>query len=225
MAGSVQKNFFDNVRYNKAKWDTPTLVSALTTYQNLYKDNSLDKSTIDLKYADAMQEFDSGKAAVVFTGTWEGGRLLDTYRKANHVAASDVGVMPMPAANPANRGIRSFLDVTYAIPAKSTHQAAAANFIKFVTAGAGVKVWGPLLGDIPSVTGFTMPTGVLQTPLDQQSYAELQKLNADPNSDRNVLSNFETQQGIYDLEVAAGTMTPQAAAAQGQTDLTSGKYN
>lgn len=225
MVGQKSPDFFNKVRYEDGAWDTPEYRDALAKYKAAYDNGTFDKTTLDMGYEDAMSLFDNGKAAVVFNGSWEAGRLLASYREANKVQASDVGVVPVPSDNGSEASTRSFLDLTYGIPVASSHKAAAAEFIEFTTAGKGIDVWGPALGFVPAAKDWTMPNGVLTTDAAQNGYKQLQDLIADPHGDRNNLSNFSEQVGGYVLDVVRGAKSPEDAAKQGQDDLKSGKYN
>jgi raffinose/stachyose/melibiose transport system substrate-binding protein len=225
MVGEEDPSFYDDIRYNKGSYDTASYQAALADYKSLYASGELDPTTLDLAYSDADALFDQGKAAVLFNGSWEAGRLLPSYRATNKVQASDIGIMGVPAEAGGTVSARSFLDITYGIPTASKHQAAAAKFIAYATAGAGVGKWATALGFIPAVKGWKLPAGTLKTPVEQAGYAELQNLVAHPSSDRNNLSNLSAQIGTYILQVVHGTMTPAAAAKQAEADHLSGKYN
>jgi raffinose/stachyose/melibiose transport system substrate-binding protein len=225
LVGQTDPSFWNNIRYNNGSFDTKSYIDALAKYKSLYDTGLFDKSTLDLAYSDAMALFDQGKAAVVFNGSWEAGRLLASYRAANKVQPSDVGAMGVPADSADQVSARSFLDVTYAIPVASTHQAAAEKFIEYTTAGAGVDAWASSLGFIPAEKNWKLPSGLLTTDVETSGYATLQTLIGAPSSDRNNLSNLSAQIGTYILQVVNGTMTPEAAAKQAEADHKSGKYN
>lgn len=225
LVGQEDPDLWNSVLYDEAEFDSPALRDALATYHQIYADGTLDRSTLDIQYADAMSAFGEGNAAIVFTGTWESGLLLAEYREANGVQATDVGVMAVPGNDPADLGLRAFLDTTYAIPERSNQKAAAAAFIEFITVGAGVDVWGPTLVGVPAVDGWSLPEGVLTTDVEQASYELIQELIANPRGDRTGADAFQNQVGTYALQVASGTMTPDAAAEQAQADLSSGTYN
>jgi ABC-type glycerol-3-phosphate transport system substrate-binding protein len=225
LAGQIDPSFYDSIRYKNGSYDTKSYVQALTKYKSLYDQGALDKSTLDLAYSDAMALFDQGKAAVVFNGSWEAGRLLSSYRSANKVAASDVGAMGVPAEKASQVSARSFIDFSYGIPTASSHQAAAEKFIQYATAGAGVNTWATNLGFIPAAQNWNLPSGTLTTSVETDGYRTLQNLIAKPSSDRNNLSALSAQIGTYVLQVANGTMTPEQAAKQAEADHKSGKYN
>lgn len=225
LVGQNDPSFYDNIRYKDGSYNTQSYKDALAKYKSLYADGIFDKSTLDLGYSDAMALFDQGKAAVVFNGSWEAGRLLASYRATNKLTASDVGAMGVPADSADKISTRSFLDVTYGIPAASTHQAAAEKFIEYATVGAGVDTWATNLGFIPAAKDWQLPSDTLTTDVEKQGYQTLQDLIAKPSSDRNNLSALSAQLGTYVLQVVNGTMTPDAAAKQAEADHISGKYN
>jgi raffinose/stachyose/melibiose transport system substrate-binding protein len=225
LVGQSDPTFFNNVRYNKGKWDTPSYVAALTEYQNLYKTGALTKDVDDLGYTPAMTAFFAGKAAMVFNGSWESTMLSESYRAANKINISNIGVIPVPAVtDPSQRSLRSFLDITMGIPKTSKHVAQAADFIAYISAGAGVNLWANTLGEIPAVNGWQVPAGVLGTPEEQAGFKTIQDLIANPHSDRNNLSAFSSDVGTK-AETLVNGGSPAKVAAQMQTDLDSGRYN
>lgn len=226
IAGQTSPNWYNNIKYHGGSIDTPNYVAALNKIKSLYADGTLDTRTLDLAYPDAAAAFDQGKAAVLWSGSWDAGRIVASYRKTNKVAYSDAGVMGVPADNASDVSLRSFLDITYGIPTKSTHKAAAAKFIQWVTAGPGVDISAPLnVGELSAKKGFKLNPSVLSTATERNSYALLQSLVANPHSYRDNLSNLLHQIGSYVIPVINGQQTAQQAATQSQADLKSGKYN
>jgi len=225
LVGQSDPNFFNNVRYDKGKWDTPSYVAALTAYQNLYKTGALTKDVDDLGYTPAMTAFFSGKAAMVFNGSWESTMLSEAYRAANKINISNIGVIPVPAlGDPSTRSLRSFLDITMGIPKTAKHVKEAADFIAYISAGAGVNMWASTLGEIPAVTGWQVPAGTLGTPEEQAGFKTIEALIANPHSDRNNLSAFSSDVGTK-AETLINGGDPAKVAAQMQTDLDSGRYS
>ncbi len=226
IAGQTAPEWYNDVRYNGGALNTPNFVDALTKMKTLYNDGTLDQSTLDLDYGGATTAFDQGKAAVLWSGSWDASRILKSYRDENKVAYSEAGIMGIPADNAADVSMRSFLENTYAIPEKSTHKAAAAKFIDYVTAGDGVDIWAKLrVGFPPAKAGYTPSTAELTTDSEKASYALMQQLIAEPHSYRANLSNLFHQIGGYVVPVVKGQMTPQEAADKSQKDLESGNYN
>ncbi|MFJ2865610.1 ABC transporter substrate-binding protein [Kitasatospora sp. NPDC087314] len=225
LAGQKDANFFDNVRYHNGKWNTPAYAQSLTDLQKAYGDGSLDKNSIDVDYAKAEEAFATGKAAILFNGTWDSNLLSPAYRAANRIGLTDVGAMPVPAVSDVStRSLRSFLDVTMGIPKKAKHPKEAADFIAYLTAGAGVDQWANRLGLIPAVQGWSAPRGTVASDAEQSGLKTIQDLIANPHSDRNNLSAFSAEAGKKVLSVIGGA-DPQQAAQRMQADLDSGKFN
>ena len=224
LVGQSDPNFFDTVRYDNGKWDTPAYVAALTELKNLYATGALDKNVLDLGYADATDLFYKGQAAILFNGTWESGDLSAAYRQANKISISNVGAMGVPTSDGSTPTLRSFLDITLGIPKTCKNVEVAADFIGYASAGDGVPLWADSLGEIPALNGWSPPSSALTTPQGVQGYALLQDLIAHPHSDRNNLSAFSSQVGVRIESMLNNGVSPSATAAACQADLDSGKY-
>lgn len=217
--------FFNEVRYEDGAWNAPGYVDGLARYGELYEEGTLPRNALDLPYADAMNAFNTGQAAIVCNGSWEAAVLLQSFREENGIDIDAVGAIPVPADSPDDRTVRSFLDITWGVPTTSTNPAAAAAFISFATQGAGIDIWAGRLGFVPAATDWTLEESVFgDDEVAAEGYSTIQGLIEDPSSDRNNLSSFSGQVGTYVLEVAQGRMTAQDAADAAQEDLTSGLY-
>lgn len=226
MVGQQDPTFFDTVRYDKGAWDRQPYVDALTRYGKLYSDGTLQRASLDLGYGDAMNAFNTGKAAIACNGTWEAGLLKKSFRAENGIKASSVGVIPVPSDDPSSRSLRSFLDITWGIPTTSGNAAAAAAFIAYATQGEGIDMWADGLGFVPAAANWKLDPAVLAGDATaEQGYRQIQELISAGRSDRNNLSSFSAQVGKYVLEVAQGRMSAQDAAAKGQKDLDSGLFS
>lgn len=214
VVGQKDAEFFNNVRYNGGAWNTASYVQGLNEYKALYDNGTLDKGTLDLDYGGSTTLFDDGKAAVMFNGSWETGRIL----------TGNYGVIPFPAETADQASLRSFLDVTMGITSQSTEKDAAAKFIEFMSAGDGVDIWASVLKGIPAVDGYTLPDGVLTTDLQKESYATIVNLLSNPHSDRNNMGAFSDQVGANVLSVVTGQMDAQAAADADQAALEAGNF-
>jgi len=224
LVGQSDPNFFDTVRYDNGKWDTPAYVAALTELQSLYTTGALDKNVLDLGYTDAEDLFYKGKSAILFNGSWESGDLSASYRAANKINISNVGAMGVPTSDGSAPSLRSFLDITLGIPKTCKNVEVAADFIAYTTAGDGVPLWANSLGEIPALNGWSPASSALATPQAVQGYALLQDLIAHPHSDRNNLSAFSSQVGVRIESMLNNGVSPTATAAACQSDLDSGKY-
>ncbi|KAA2260676.1 extracellular solute-binding protein [Solihabitans fulvus] len=225
LAGQNDKDFFNNVRYHNGKWDTPAYEQALTSLRKIYADGGLDKNVIDVDYAGAEEKFATGKAAILFNGTWDSTLLSPDFRKANKIALTSVGAMPVPAvSDPSARSLRSFLDVTMGIPKTAKYSKEAADFIAYVTTGAGADLWSKNLGLFPAVQGWTARTGDPSFADEEAGAKTIQALLTSPHSDRNNMSAFSAEVGKKVLKVIGGS-DPATAAKEMQDDLDSGKFN
>jgi ABC-type glycerol-3-phosphate transport system substrate-binding protein len=225
LVGQSDPNFFDTVRYDNGKWDTPAYVAALTELSSLYSTGALDKNVLDLGYTDAQDLFYKGQSAILFNGSWESTDLSAAYRKANKISISNVGAMGVPTSDGSAPSLRSFLDITLGIPKTCKNVEVAADFIAYATAGDGVPLWADSLGEIPALNGWAPPSSALTTPQSVQGYTLLQDLIAHPHSDRNNLSAFSSQVGVRIESMLNNGVSPTATAAACQSDLDSGKYS
>lgn len=226
MAGQKDPKFFNAVRYDKGRWDQQSYVDALTRYGQLYADGTLQRASLDMGYGDAMNAFNTGKAAIACNGTWEAGLLKKSFRAENGIKASSVGVIPVPSDDPSTRSLRSFLDITWGIPTTTGNPASAAAFISYASLGEGVNMWADGLGFVPAAANWKLDPSVFAgDTAAEQGYQQIQDLINRPSSDRNNLSSFSAQVGKYVLEVAQGRMSAVEAAAKGQKDLDSGLYS
>jgi ABC-type glycerol-3-phosphate transport system substrate-binding protein len=67
VAGQIDPDFFNNVRYDEGNWDTPENRQALEDYAALYEDGTFDKATLDMDYGAAMTT--STKASQLWSST------------------------------------------------------------------------------------------------------------------------------------------------------------
>jgi raffinose/stachyose/melibiose transport system substrate-binding protein len=226
MAGQKDPNFFNRVRYDKARWDQKPYVDALNRYGQLYADGTLQRAGLDLGYTDAMSAFNSGKAAIACNGTWEASLLKKSFREKNDIRTTSIGVIPVPADDPSTRSLRSFLDITWGIPTTAKNAASAAAFISYASQDEGVDMWGDGLSFVPAAANWKLNPAVLGgDPNAELGYQQIQDLINKASADRNNMSSFSGQVGKYILEVAQGRMSAQDAAAKAQKDLDSGLYS
>lgn len=227
MVGQSDPGFYDTIRYDGGSWDTDAYAAAVDRFGELFADGTLDRRALDLGYSDAMNAFNQGNAAIVCNGSWEAGMLRSSFREDNGLAATSIGVMPVPSDDAATRSLRSFLDITWGIPTTAAAPDAAADFIAYATTGAGVDLWAGGLGFIPAASGWELDSAEVfgDDALASESYSEIQQLIAEPSSDRNNLSALSDQAGSYLLEAAQGRMSGADVAAKVQADHESGKFS
>ncbi|MGC0419924.1 ABC transporter substrate-binding protein [Embleya sp. AB8] len=225
IAGQTAPTLFDDIRYNKGRWDDERYIGALRDYAGLYKDGTLGKDTLDLDGTRATQLFATGKSAFYFGGTWDAGMLSPTYRQANKIEIKDVGAAALPLVNPAGTpSLRGFIETGLAVPKNAKHPKEAAELLKFLTVGDGVQVWGADLGLIPVKQNFVLPPDVLTSDAGRTGYTAIQDLVAKPASDRNNMSDFSTITGDTVKKVIQGS-DPKSEAKKLQDEFTSGRYS
>ncbi|MGO4698982.1 ABC transporter substrate-binding protein [Paenibacillus sp. FSL A5-0031] len=75
MERNVGIQAFSDVVAGTAKWTDPNFVKGLTSYAELVNKDFFTKGALGLAYADQGAQLLSGKAAMVFTGTWDANRF------------------------------------------------------------------------------------------------------------------------------------------------------
>ena len=228
IADQIDPKLSDELYTGKVAWNSPQMVEALTTYQNLFKQGILDKGTLSLKEADADDQFDAGKAAFIVEGSWNSSVLSAPYRKANGIAVGNVGAGAFPVVVPNGKpAARTYAEGGLAIPKSSKYPAQAAKFIQFMTMNpAGVNTWASDLTLVPSLNGYQINTSVLTTPEAQSGYAAITSLINAGGSGRGEYSTTFTSDILDNdlLDVARGQVAPQAEANTLQKAWASGRY-
>lgn len=216
-------HFFDTIRYRQGSWNTPSYVKGLTEYKNLFHDGTLSKNVLELDYAQAMQDFTSGKSAFLFQGTWEAGLLSRTYRATSKININEVGLAAVPLVDGGTPTLRTFIEAGLAVPKNAVHPKEAAKLLAFLTFGNGVEPWASDLGLVPSKVGYARPDDVLADKSAQDGYNTLAKLILHPASDRNNISAFSTIVGSEITKVLNGE-DPASAARNLQDQFASRHY-
>jgi raffinose/stachyose/melibiose transport system substrate-binding protein len=217
----------DELYTNKVAWNSPQMVTALTAYQNLYKQGLLDTATLSLKGSAADDAFNAGKAAFLVEGSWNSSVLSSGFRQANSISVGDVTAGAFPVVLGGGKpAVRTYAEGGLAIPKGSTYAAQAAKFITFMTMGDGVSTWAQDLVLVPSEVGYKVDQSVLTTSAAQQGYAAIQQTLTTPGSGRGAytttFSASVLDNGLLDL--ARGDIAPQAFADKLQSEWTSGRY-
>ena len=228
VADQIDPQLSDELYTGKVAWNSPQLVQALTTYQNLFKQGVLDKGTLSLKEADADNQFDAGKAAFIVEGSWNSSVLSAPYRQANGITVGNVGAGAFPVVVPGGKpAARTYAEGGLAIPKSSKYPAQAAKFIQFMTMNtAGVNTWASDLTLVPSLNGYQIDKSVLTTPEARSGYAAITSLINAGGSGRGQYSTTFTSDILDNdlLDVARGQAAPQAEANALQTAWASGRY-
>jgi raffinose/stachyose/melibiose transport system substrate-binding protein len=226
IAGQTDPKLSDSIFLGNGSWNQPAVVKALADYKSLFDSGAIDTSTLSLTGAVPASDFTSGKSAFLIDGSWQSSMLSASYRKANNIPLTDVGAEALPIVEPNGKpAVRGLAEGGMAIPKSSTHVAAAAKFIAYMTYGDGVDLWDASLGYVPAAKVGFAPTSQLTTAAAKQGFDTVQSVSAKKGSERTSQQDFLNQvEGPTILNVLRGTTTPQAAAASLQAEWTSGRY-
>jgi raffinose/stachyose/melibiose transport system substrate-binding protein len=224
--GQTNPTLSDKIFLGKASWNQPAIVKGLADYKSLFDSGAIATSTLSLTGSAPDAAFDTGKAAFLIGGAWESSILSASYRAANNIALSDVGATSFPIVESGGKpAARSLAEGGLAIPKSSTHVAAAAKFISYMTYGAGVGLWDSNLVYAPAAKVGFAPTSELTTAAAKKGFATVVAVSSAPGSERTSQQDFlNNVEGPTILNVLRGTTTPEAAAASLQAAWTSGRY-
>lgn len=227
IAGQTDPKLSDSIFLGKASWNQPSVVNALKDYKSLFASGALKRSVLSLTGSAPAESFSSGKSAFLIDGSWQASMLSADYRKANSISLTDVGAIPVPVVRTNGQpAVRGLAEGGMGIPKASTHVAAAAKFIAYMTFGGGVDVWNKNLVFVPTAkVGFMPADSTLNSQAAKDGFAAIQTVSATPGSERTSQQDFLTQvEGPAILDVLRGNITPEAAATKLQSEWASGRY-
>lgn len=227
LIGQTDPKVSDSIFLGKGSWNQPAIVKGLTAYKSLFDSGAIDTSVLSLTGSAPVEQFTSGQSAFLIDGAWQASLLSANYRAANKIALTDVGAVPLPVVTPGGKpAVRGLAEGGMAIPKSSKHVAAAAKFIAYMTFGAGVEIWDKNLVLVPTAKlGFKPDASSLTTPAAKEGFAAIQKVAAEPGSQRTSQQDFLNKvEGPTILDVLRGNISPQDAAAKLQSEWTSGRY-
>ncbi|KOP64017.1 hypothetical protein AMS62_01255 [Bacillus sp. FJAT-18019] len=86
-------DMFRNLRTGETQWTDPEMVKAFEKVKELMDKGYYTENTLGYKHSEAQAQFSSGKAAIIFDGTWG----LNTYANEDRsVVAKDLGFFKVP---------------------------------------------------------------------------------------------------------------------------------
>ncbi|KOR88562.1 ABC transporter substrate-binding protein [Paenibacillus solani] len=86
-------DMFRNLRTGETRWTDPEMVKAFEKVKELMDKGYYTENTLGYKHSEAQAQFSSGKAAIIFDGTWG----LNTYANEDRsVVANDLGFFKVP---------------------------------------------------------------------------------------------------------------------------------
>lgn len=150
-----------------------------------------------------LDDFTSGKAAMIVDGTWDTQKFTDAMK-------GDVAAFVPPFSDQPIKGVVQYPGDGYAITSYSQHKAQAADFLAFVASDAGAKIINEA-GLIPDLTGATTTNPVNQQMLD---FVSKQGFTPYPMLD-NVVQGDVVDAGNKVLpSILAGKISPTAGLGQ-----------
>jgi raffinose/stachyose/melibiose transport system substrate-binding protein len=182
-------------------WNSPQVEGQFTKWANLEKQGCTNSNV--LTTTDNIQQFTSGKAAMIVDGTWDTQKF--TQAMGNNVAAFVPGFSDTPI-----HGVVEYPGDGFSVMNYSPHQQQAADFLAFIASPAGVKAVNDA-GLIPDVIGSTTTNPVNQQMLD---FAAKQGYTPYPMLDNVTQGNVVNTGNKFLPSVLAGKISPADALGQ-----------
>ncbi|WP_435747392.1 ABC transporter substrate-binding protein [Microbacterium sp. PMB16] len=215
----------DDIIGGDGAWDQQAVIDGLNAYKSIFDDGIVGTDVLSLQGTRPSELFSAGQAAFFIDGSWQNSLLSASYRAENGVELEDVSVTGLPVIDGGSPAVRALAEGGLAIPATSKNVEAASTFIKFMVEAGGADVWAKDLVLVPSLDGYTLPDGVLESAAAQEGFETASDLIGAPTSPRDSQQDFLNQvEGNAILDVLRGTKTAEEAAATMQDEWTSGRY-
>jgi ABC-type glycerol-3-phosphate transport system substrate-binding protein len=151
-------------------WNSATNVSQFSKWAALQSSGCTNSDV--LTKTNNLDDFTSGKAAMIVDGTWDTQKFTDAMK-------DDVAAFVPPFSDQPIKGVVEYPGDGFGITTYSQHQQAAADFLAFIASDAGAKIINDA-GLIPDLTGTTTTNPVNQQMLDfsaKQGYTEYPMLD------------------------------------------------
>ncbi|NNN15593.1 MAG: carbohydrate ABC transporter substrate-binding protein [Acidimicrobiaceae bacterium] len=199
MIGNYSLAQWEGLYNGSIPWTSPSIVSQLTNWQNLYKNGYTNSNVVTA--INSLTAFGKGQAAMMIKGNWD----LATLEQE---LGSNLGVFVPPYSSAPQKGVVQFPGDGFAMTSYSTHKAAAAEFLNFLTTSQAGQIVAKA-GLIPDVKGVSTSDPLSQTML---AFSQSQGLVQYPMLDNIVQPNIVTAASTVLPALLAGQMTPTQAA-------------
>jgi ABC-type glycerol-3-phosphate transport system substrate-binding protein len=156
MIGQYSVDQWKGLYTGQIPWNSQANIDQFTKWAAL-KSKGCTNSDV-LTKTNNLDDFTSGKAAMIVDGTWDTQKFTDAMK-------SDVAAFVPPFSSTPIKGVVEFPGDGYSITTYSQHQAEAADFLSFVASDAGAKIVNEA-GLIPALAGTTTTNPVNQQMLD-----------------------------------------------------------
>ncbi len=199
MIGNYSLAQWEGLYNGSIPWTSPAIVNQLTNWQNLYKNGYTNANVVTA--INSLTAFGKGQAAMMIKGNWD----LATLEQE---LGSNLGVFVPPYSNVPQKGVVQFPGDGFAMTSYSTHKAAAAEFLNFLTTNQAGQIVAKA-GLIPDVKGVSTSDPLSQTML---AFSNSQGLVQYPMLDNIVQPNIVTAASTVLPALLAGQMSPTQAA-------------
>ena len=229
ISDNIQPGVWVKAIAREAKWTDPVIVKALTIWKRLFTDGIMQKGALGTQqYPDANNGFMSGKYAMVMMGTWY---MQYSTVPGMTAAISGAGVgspkpftqLAIPFPDVAGTGhtgdVYGDADFGLAVNRKSKAIAAATTFATWLgTSTEGQQLVANILNDIPALVSAQPQwekTQLVNAGVQQEALASLIEKSGKSSEPRlaTVGADLQTAIGVASTTVAAGSATPEKAAA------------
>ncbi|THF83248.1 ABC transporter substrate-binding protein [Cohnella fermenti] len=147
-----------DTHFSDAGW-----IKTINQYKELYDNGYVSKNSLGMASAQAMQQFVDGKAAMIFTGTWDLPGVT-----AQGAAEFERGFFSLPG-NDAGQPVYASASTAagYAINASSKNLDAAKQVFEYMFDGSSplFEAWAASNTSIPVYTGLTTPNAIFNDTL------------------------------------------------------------
>jgi raffinose/stachyose/melibiose transport system substrate-binding protein len=179
-------------------WTDKSNVAQLAKWASLQSKGYTNKDV--LTKTNNLQDFESGKAAMLVDGTW------DTQQFTTSLG-SNVGAFVPPFSNTPVKGVVAYDGDGYSVMKYSKNKAAAYKFLDYLTTAAAAKIIDAA-GLIPDLTGATTSNSVNQQMLN---FVAVQHMTAYPMLDNFVQGNVVNAGNKVLPAVLGNQQTPLSA--------------
>ena len=221
-----RSDLFNEIRYGDGRWDDPAYVQALADYKRMF-DDGVFQNMGDVGYGRAAELFDTGQAAIFYQGTWEAPRLSSEFRAQRGIPLENVGAMALPVMRAGDKPtLRAFTEGGMAMPNYAETNATAADFIFYMTGGAGFDMLNEQTFLVPNKVGSQLPARLFDSDQGREGWNLAVELVTNATSHRNNMSAFSDVVGQFIQRVVMGDYGDDMAqaAADIQAEFESGRY-
>lgn len=174
---SAGPSYVQDLKKNEAKFSDPAGQKAATWLSELGKAGCFAKGFSSTGYADAQNQFTSGKAAVYNIGTWELGSLATT--KLNRAVRDDIDFFTLPTTKGAVTAADEFVTpsgIGMAVNAR-TYDPLVRDFLKFALTKYPARY--AATGELSPTTNAKTAVPVSATPLYSRAVEAADKVGTD----------------------------------------------